>query len=89
MPYDILHSSSVIIKNSFYEKALMDHESIANDLTHPKTSGYDYVVLAIFGSGWQLLTEAEKIYQEVSAPMMQQAAIPYCYTERHRRSKQI
>ncbi|EGE86611.2 hypothetical protein, variant [Blastomyces dermatitidis ATCC 18188] len=42
----------------------MDHESIANDLTHPKTSGYDYVVLAIFGSGWQLLTEAEKIYQE-------------------------
>lgn len=49
-----------IPNQSLYDKALEDHESIAKDLTHPS---HNLVVLTVYGSGLQLLTEAEKVYQ--------------------------
>ncbi|PGG94953.1 hypothetical protein AJ80_10077 [Polytolypa hystricis UAMH7299] len=49
-----------IPNQALYDKALNEHESLAKDLTRPKTA--DYVVLTVFENGWHLLTEAEKVY---------------------------
>ena len=62
---DIMNDSC----EELYKWALDEHESLAKDLTRPKTSSY--IVLTLFKNGWDLLTEAERNYQSVSASLAQ------------------
>ncbi|KAI1932538.1 hypothetical protein LOZ58_006809 [Ophidiomyces ophidiicola] len=50
----------VILDGLQYRTAVEEHESLAKDLTRPKSASY--IVLTVFESGWRLLTETEKSY---------------------------